>query len=295
VSFGTLSNAHTECITFDVMDVSYPYNAIFIRGLLNTFEVALHSLYLCLKIPATQGVFLVHGNQKDARNIEQGFAPDNKNVNCLRHEKIEDNNNIANRQNEGNFGSRLIEPECEIKIVLLDLRAPDKMVTISQDLAPSEEEELLSFLDKNSDVFAWRTSDLTRVRRDIIENKLEVNLSARPKKKRLRKMSDKKITAVKAKVQRLLNVGFIREVYYLSCLANVVMVKKKNGKWRMCTDFTNLNKCCLKDDFPSTRIDKVVDSVVGCEIKALLDYFSGYHQIWLRDEDQEKTSFIMLS
>jgi hypothetical protein len=70
------------------------------------------------------------------------------------------------------------------------------------------------------------------------------------------------------------------------------MDKKKNGKWRMCTDFTDLNKSYPKDDFPFTRIDKVVDSTPGCETMALLDCFSGYHQIWLRDEDQEKTSFI---
>jgi hypothetical protein len=70
------------------------------------------------------------------------------------------------------------------------------------------------------------------------------------------------------------------------------MVNKKNGKWRMCTDFTDLNKCCPKDDFPLMIIDKVVDSAAGCEIMALLDCFSGYHQIWLRKEDEEKTSFI---
>jgi hypothetical protein len=92
----------------------------------------------------------------------------------------------------------------------------------------------------------------------------------------------------------LLHVGSIREVYYPSWLANVVMIKKKNGKWIMCADFTNLNKYCPKDDFPLTRIDKVVDSAVGCAIMALLDCFSGYHQIWLREEDQEKTSFITL-
>jgi hypothetical protein len=60
----------------------------------------------------------------------------------------------------------------------------------------------------------------------------------------------------------------------------------------MCTDFTDLNKCCPKDDFPLTRIDKIVDSTVGCEMMVLLDCFSGYHQIWLRKEDEEKTSFI---
>jgi hypothetical protein len=54
-SFGTISNARTEYITFDVVDMSYPYNTIFGRGFLNTLEVILHSLYLCLKIPTTQG------------------------------------------------------------------------------------------------------------------------------------------------------------------------------------------------------------------------------------------------
>jgi hypothetical protein len=90
-------------------------------------------------------------------------------------------------------------------------------------------------------------------------------------------MSDEKVAAPKVEVQRLLDAGFIREVYYLSWLTIVVMVKKKNGKWRMCTNFTNLNKCCPKDDFLLTRIEKVVDSGAGCEIMALLDYFLGYH------------------
>jgi hypothetical protein len=60
----------------------------------------------------------------------------------------------------------------------------------------------------------------------------------------------------------------------------------------MCADFTGLNKWCPKDDFPLVRIDQIVDSTAGCEIMALLDCFSGYHQIWLRREDEKKTSFI---
>jgi hypothetical protein len=70
------------------------------------------------------------------------------------------------------------------------------------------------------------------------------------------------------------------------------MVKKKNEKCRICTDFRDLNKCCLKDDFPLTIIDQIIDSVVASERMALLDYFSGYHQIWLHTEDEEQTSFI---
>jgi hypothetical protein len=111
ISFGSLRNAHTEYITFDVVDMNYPYNAIFGGGLLNTFEAALHFLYLCLKVPAALGVISIHDSQKDARNIEQGFTLGHRNVNCLQDEKAENCNGDAENKNEGSFISRPIEPE----------------------------------------------------------------------------------------------------------------------------------------------------------------------------------------
>jgi hypothetical protein len=86
VSFGTLENLRTEYITFDVVDMYYPYNAIFRRGLLNTFKAALHSGYLYLKVPATFEIISLFDSQKDVRNIEQGFAPGHKNVHFIREE-----------------------------------------------------------------------------------------------------------------------------------------------------------------------------------------------------------------
>jgi hypothetical protein len=176
--------------------------------------------------------------------------------------------------------------------VTLDPRVPDRIMCMGAEMSPEEQAELLQFLDKNSDVFAWSTSDLIGVNRDIIEHKLQVNPSMKSKKQKLRKMSDEKVEAARAEVQHLLDVGFIREITYPELLANFVMVRKKNRKWQMCTDFTNLNKCCPKDDFPLTRIDQIVDSTASCEAIALLDCFSGYHQIWLCKEDEEKSRFI---
>jgi hypothetical protein len=105
-------------------------------------------------------------------------------------------------------------------------------------------------------------------------------------------MSDEKTEAAKAEVHRLLEAKFIEPIAYPTWLANVVMVQKKSGKWRMCIDFTSLNKACPKDNFPLPRIDKIVDSATGCEVMSLLDCFSGYHQIYMKEEDKASTSFI---
>jgi hypothetical protein len=131
ISFDCPHNAHTEHITFDVMEMNYPYNAIFRRGLLNTFEAALHSLYLYLKVPAALGVISIHGSQKDARNIEHGFAPGHITVNCLQDKKAENGSGNIKAKSEGSFASRPIKPECETKRVPLEPRVPDKAVMIS--------------------------------------------------------------------------------------------------------------------------------------------------------------------
>ena len=93
-------------------------------------------------------------------------------------------------------------------------------------------------------------------------------------------------------VSKLLIANFIREVYHPEWLANVVVVKRANGKWRMCVDFTNLNRACPKDSFPLPRIDQLVDSTAGHKLLTFMDAFSGYSQIQMAEEDQEKTAFV---
>ena len=89
-----------------------------------------------------------------------------------------------------------------------------------------------------------------------------------------------------------MEAGFIREVYYPDRLANVVMVKKANGNWRMCVDFTDLNKACPKDSYPFPRIDTLVNSTTRHQLLSFMDAFSGYNQIKMDESDQEKTSFV---
>jgi len=95
--------------------------------------------------------------------------------------------------------------------------------------------------------------------------------------------------AIKEEVHKLVITEFIRKVYHPNWLTNVVMVKKANGKWRMCVDFTDLNKACPKDSYPLLRIDQLVDSIVGHQLLSFMDAFSGYNQIKMDEAHQEIT------
>lgn len=82
------------------------------------------------------------------------------------------------------------------------------------------------------------------------------------------------------------------EVQYLKWLANIVVDKKKKGKWRVYIDFTNLNKACPKDPFPPPYIDLTIDAIVDYEMLSFMDTYSSYNQIHMHPNDQEKTTFI---
>jgi hypothetical protein len=168
----------------------------------------------------------------------------------------------------------------------------EKKVLLGSELSDEQEKTLLRFLFNNKDVFSWTANDLCGVNSDIIEHSLNVDPSFRPRKQRLRKMSDDKAEGARNEVKRLLSADVIREVTYPALLANTIMVKKANGKWRMCIDFTDLNKACPKDEFPLPRINSLVGAATTSKLMSLLFCYSGYHQIWMKKDDEPKPSFI---
>ena len=112
----------------------------------------------------------------------------------------------------------------------------------------------------------------------VAYHKLAIRKGARPVRQKKRCFNHERYEAINAKVEKLLRARFIREARYLEWISNVVMVKKANGKWRMCVDFTDLNKACLKDGFPIPKIDQLVDSIVGQSLLSFMDAFSGYNR-----------------
>ena len=126
----------------------------------------------------------------------------------------------------------------------------------------------------------------------VITHRLNVYPSSKPVCQKKGVFASEQDNAIKEKVQKLTTAQQIWEFYYPNWLANVVMVKKANGKWRMCMDFTNLNKACPKDSYPLPRIDQLVDSTTDHQLLSFMDAFSGYNQIKMDEVDQEKMSFI---
>jgi hypothetical protein len=138
---------------------------------------------------------------------------------------------------------------------------------------------LVDFLRANADIFAWSPSDMPGIPREVTEHSLDILPHSRAMQQRLRHFDEERRRAIGVELRKLLKAGFIKEVFNPTWLANPILVKKKNGKWRMCVDYTSLNKACPKVPFPLPRIDQIVDSTARCELLCFLDAYSGYHQI----------------
>ncbi|GKV40104.1 hypothetical protein SLEP1_g47775 [Rubroshorea leprosula] len=153
-------------------------------------------------------------------------------------------------------------PVEDVEEVPIDDRNSSRKTQIGTRLSMEERAELIAFLRANNDVFAWTSVDM-----------------------------GERLQAIKEEVEKLLQVGFVRKVDYCEWVANPVLVKKANGKWRMCIDYTNLNQACPKNCYPMPSIDKLVEAASGNERLSLLDVYSRYHQVPMAPEDEEKTSF----
>ncbi|GKU87395.1 hypothetical protein SLEP1_g1796 [Rubroshorea leprosula] len=149
----------------------------------------------------------------------------------------------------------------EIRAVVSQSRLCMKFPTPMRTATLREERaEQIAFLRANKDVFAWILANMPRI-------------------------------PTSEEVEKLLQADFVRRVDYCELVANPVLVKKANSKWRMCIDYTNLNQACLKDYYPMPNIDKLVEAAFENERLNLLDAYSGYHQVPMAPEDEKKTSF----
>uniref|UniRef100_A0A151UDF3 Transposon Ty3-G Gag-Pol polyprotein n=1 Tax=Cajanus cajan TaxID=3821 RepID=A0A151UDF3_CAJCA len=146
-------------------------------------------------------------------------------------------------------------------------KLPGQSTKISRQLTPELRQQLEAEILKNADLFAWSSANMSGIDADFICHKLAIHKEAKPVAQWKRKVGDERREAIVAEAQKLLNAGFMSEVRYTTWLANVVLVKKNSGKWRMCVDYTDLNKACPKDSHPLPSIDRLISSFDEFTIK----------------------------
>ncbi|KAK0580046.1 hypothetical protein LWI29_035596 [Acer saccharum] len=263
--FGTAPCRRTILLDFIVVDIhNWLFNALLGRPFLNKAQAVTSTHALKVKFPTEFGVGELKGSQEMARRANLSIFKDKTGVEALSifevNKEMQEENPEAFELDPRDKGSR--EKEEPTESIVLDETEPDKTVKIGARLAEQKR-------------------DLAQPGR---------RRKSKPAVKKRRSFNPERSVAIKEEVSKLLAAGSIREVKYSEWVANVVLVKKKNNEWRMCVDFTNLNKACPKDSFPLPRIDQLVDATAGHETLSFMDTYSGYNQIKMHKPDEEKTA-----
>ncbi|KAM2098016.1 hypothetical protein ACFX1R_021478 [Malus domestica] len=309
---------YTATITTNFLVVNCPtaYNVIFGRTCINDLKAMVSTHMLLMKFPTPFGNGYIRGDQLSARScyntsVKQQHMPVPKETLSIHNQVVKISPDEANSDlHDGNSQpddprddsfTQQAQPAEELENVSISKDHQDRMVKIGTTLSPPLRLSLISFLQENAEVFAWSYKDMPGISPDIICHHLSIDPKTKPVKQKRRCYDVERYEAMKAEVEKLKDIGFVREVNYPTWVAYVVLVKKNLTKeslllqkvlWRMCVGYTDLNKGCSNDSFPLPLIDRLIDSTAGCELLSFMDAYSGYNQILMNPSDQEHTAFI---
>ncbi|KAJ8501038.1 hypothetical protein OPV22_011590 [Ensete ventricosum] len=244
VTFGGEPRSKTLLVSFMVVKLPSAYNAIIGRPTLNRLRAVVSTYHRVLKFPTRVGVDEVRSDPRESRDLTATML--------FKRPRTEPFSAMPPGPEENTRDTHSAERVLELS---LDPNRPDKLVKVGSELAENQQVQMIDFLWKNDDVFAWTPNDIPGVDPEIAQHYLNISPDARPVKQRPRKFAPDRQKAIEDEVTRLLDAQLIEEVKYPTWLSNVVLVKKANGNWWMCVDYTDLNRACLKDCYPLPRID----------------------------------------
>ena len=256
------------------------YNMLLGRPFLNAIRAIPSAYHMVIKFPTANGVGMVRGNHRKARQCYSASMKQNT-IDNIYMDELNMRDEVTTRPT----------PSEELEHVQL-ADQPEHFVYIGSKLAEGIRSPLIRFLKQNMEVFAWKQEDMGGVDPAVITHRLNVNPSFKPIKQKRRSFAPEKQKAINEKIGKLLQEKAIKEVEYPEWLANFVLVKKANGKCRLCIDFKDINRACPKNSFRLPRIDLIVDTAADHELLSFMDAFSSYNQISMDPSDQEKTSFV---
>jgi len=287
------SASRTENIRYLVVNAHSAYNILLGRPTLNRLRGVSFTRHMKLKLLDLSGkVIMIKSDQQEAKKCYENSLKTKRGVFMV----VERPAMEEAPMEEDRVGASCVEnarerrPELAENVV--DRQIGGKTFKLSRSLDQEEQNQVAEVISRHLDAFAWSASDMPGIDPDFLCHRLTMDPKVRPVRQRRRKFNEERRLVVQEETRKMLNANHIREIQYPDWLANVVLVKKANGKWRMCVDFTDLNKACPKDSYPLPRIDALVDSASGCRMRSFLDAFSGYNQIKMHPRDECKTAFM---
>jgi hypothetical protein len=163
-----------------------------------------------------------------------------------------------------------------------------KFINLSVELTVDQRSEYCRIMKEFADVFAWKYNDLKTYDPDVIQYNIPFEKDTILFKQKLRPISPLLLLVIEKEIKNLLDAKIIIPLRYSKWIANLVIVRKKNGEIKLCVDFRNLNKCSNKDNYPLPKMEHLLQRILGATVMSFLDGFSGYNQVFVHPDDQEK-------
>nr|GEX88504.1 reverse transcriptase domain-containing protein [Tanacetum cinerariifolium] len=229
VTIGDATHSTKAWMNFMIVKSLSPYNGIIGRPGLKAIQAVPYTVHGMLKFPTKEGIVTIRSSLLIPAECASIGTSSGKPREEMTH--------------PANF------------TVALHPNFPDQEVVVGGSLSDRGRTELCALLKKNLDIFTWQPSDMTGVQRSVAEHRLNIREGCPPVRQKKRGQAPERAKAIQAEVQKLVEARIMREVYYHDWLSNPVMVKKHDGSWRMCVDFTDLNKACPHDCYPLPEID----------------------------------------
>ena len=166
-----------------------------------------------------------------------------------------------------------------------------KIIKLSKSLPPDQKPKYVDLFKEFQDISTWSYEDLKSYDTSVIQHTIPLKPNQKPLKQKLRRINPVLLPLIEKEVKKMFEASIIAPIRFSEWVSNLVSTRKKSGEIRLCVDLRNLNQVSLKDHYPLPKMDQILQRVLGSSRISLLHGFSGFNQILVHPDDQDKTSF----